>query len=111
MTNDELYNLVPIGKENAVSLSALEHTTGLTGREIRRTFEELIYDEKPVCNLRHGYFRPATVEELEAYRKYINSYRCKLLKKEYRIRKAMRHFGVCSFTAQPNTPNPEENAL
>ena len=103
MTNDELYNLVPIGKQNAMRLSdfiqiiSFGFDEPITGRAIRSKFEKLNEDEKPICNLGHGYFRPATIDELESYRKYINSYRCKLLKKEYRIRKAMRHFGVKSF--------------
>ena len=74
-------------------------------------FEELTENERPVCNLGHGYFRPATIEELENYRKFINSYRCKLLKKEYRIKKALRHFGLSSMAQQPNTPEQQKNTL
>jgi hypothetical protein len=110
MTNDELYAIVPIGKENAKPLSYFTDHIPVTGREIRRMFERLTENEKPVCNLRFGYYRPATYEELEEYRLFINSYRCKLLKKEYRIKKALRHFGLVPMSDKPNTPEPHQNA-
>lgn len=94
MTNDELYNLVPIGKENAKPLSYFTELTGIGGRPIRKRFEQLGYLGKIVCNHRHHYFRASDKDDLKIYRKIIHSYICKLLKKEYRIDKAIETFDM-----------------
>lgn len=94
MELEKIYELIPIGEQNAVSLQKLCERTGISGRELRRSFEQLIYLDKPVCNIRRGYFRPANMDELVRYRQIINSYKRKFEKKEYRLRKAEERFAA-----------------
>jgi hypothetical protein len=61
----------------------------VTGRDARRLIEEMIYNDLYVCNLRSGYFRPETREELQAYANIIHSYKCKHEKKYYRLKKGV----------------------
>lgn len=97
MKLSELYERIPIGEKNAVPLDELIQNTGLGERTLRAYFARLIYLDKPVCSLGHGYFRPASREELAGYRKIINSYKRAFEKKEYRLRKAEEHFDMQSF--------------
>lgn len=88
-----MYEMLPVGQENAIKLSELSEMWNVSDREVRRTIEEMIYNDMPVCNLRSGYFRPATITELKSYRDIIRSYSCKFKKKEYRLNKTLQRFG------------------
>ena len=94
MTNDELkqmYELLPLGASEALNLGKCKKTLGFkySRRKLRKVFEEMISNGLPVCNLRRGYFRPATDEELIAYIKIIHSYKCKFDTKETDLQKAL----------------------
>ena len=83
-------SLFQIGHANAKPLTWFSLKSGINQRQVRNIFEELIYIGVPICNLHdgRGYFLAATVDELDAYCKFIHSYILKLLKKEYRLKKA-----------------------
>ena len=88
----KLYAMLPKGKENGISSYQAAEIWNTTERKARKWMEKMIYNDLPVCNLRHGYFRPETVDELIAYTGIIRSYKCKFEKKEYRLRKAIENF-------------------
>ena len=95
MNNEELKKLwskIPIGEENGISIKKLSRFGMWSGRQIRRNIEQMIYIGLPVCNLRKGYFRPENEHEIGAYLNIINSYKCKLMKKEYRLISAKNNF-------------------
>ncbi len=86
----KLWERIPVGKNNAVKLEELTELLGCgSTRQARKDIEEMIYNDLIVCNLRAGYFRPGNLKELKAYHKIISSYKKKLLKKEYRLKKAI----------------------
>ena len=87
-----LYNQIPIGSKNAMPLCDLSAMWGLSPRETRRQIEQMINSNMPVVNLRAGYFRPETAEELKAYLKIIHSYKCRFEKKHYRLKTMLERF-------------------
>lgn len=111
MKKVEVYNKIPVGIDRAVTLEYLVAETGLNGRTVRLMIEHLITNEMPVCNIGTGYFRPKTIQELDAYCKFINSYRCKLLKKLYRLERSKRHFGLSHLADKGNVPKKDKKAL
>lgn len=88
----ELYNLLPVGQANAITISEISERWNMTPRGARRKIEDMWYHNMPVCNLRSGYFRPGNVEELKAYSNIIRSYKCKFEKKDYRVRRCIEQF-------------------
>lgn len=115
MTNEEkrVYEAIPEGAENAIKLNKLCLKLGYPedGRLLRNVFEKLIYNDHPICNLRHGYFRPRTKEELEAYLKIIRSYKCKFNNKEYRLKKALEHLGTVPVDLYESGIKPRRRTL
>ncbi|MEG2189504.1 MAG: hypothetical protein RRY08_06690 [Christensenella sp.] len=89
-----VYESIPYGAKHAIDLSTLADVLCVSPRQVRKIIENLVYNDHPVCNLRHGYFRPQTYGELEAYCNIIRAYKCKFNKKEYRLRKALEHFAI-----------------
>lgn len=92
MTNDKLYALVPIGRENAKPLAYFKNITGLSGRAIRDGFARLALSDKVVCNHRGGYFIADSLADLDIESKILNSYILKLMKRKYRVDKARERF-------------------
>lgn len=84
-----MHTTLPIGQKKAMRIDNVAEMWGTSTREARRIIERMTYNDLIVCNLRSGYFVAETLQELEAEQKFINSYKCKILKKEYRIRKAV----------------------
>lgn len=94
MTAEELkqmYELLPLGASDALDLGKCKKRLEFKHdrRKLRKVFEEMISNGLPVCNLRSGYFRPATDEELIAYIKIIHSYKCKFATKESDLKNAL----------------------
>jgi hypothetical protein len=92
MTNDELYELVPVGRENARPLMYFKDATGLSGRQVREKFLALAMSDKIVCNHRGGYFIADNPDDLLVESRILNSYICKLLKRKYRVDKERERF-------------------
>lgn len=90
MTLHEKWQLIPIGKDNAISREQLTSLLNCSEDRIAREYvEKMINKDMPVCNLRKGYFRPIDQEELQAYINIITSYKNKFLKKHYHLKKAL----------------------
>ena len=87
-------NSIPIGHANAIRRDALSRALGMRDREVRDVIEQLICLHHPVCNLGDGkgYFRPGSIDELRRYIAYNASYKKKLMKKEYHLKRAMESF-------------------
>jgi hypothetical protein len=92
MDMKELYSMLPIGQSNAIHIDSIAMMWGMSERRAREIIEQMWYNNMPVCNLRSGYFRPESVEDIEAYRKIIHSYKCKFNNKERRVRLAAEQF-------------------
>lgn len=95
----DLYDQLPVGRENAIKITDIAFIWGTTTRDARRKIEHMWYSGMPVCNLFDGYFRPRTVDELRQYLNIVASYKRKLMKKEYRVKCAIDDFGQVSFKA------------
>lgn len=93
MTNDELYALVPIGKENAVPIEWLVSATGIRARLLRRLFNRDMLKEKLlVANLQGGYFRPKNKAEIESYWKFRHSYAKEHMRVTKAIERILKHY-------------------
>ena len=88
----KLYQKLPKGQENAISREQLSELFNTSDRIARQTIEQMIYHDMPVCNLRHGYFKPVNVDELKAYSNINGAYLKKFLKRQYRLNKAIEQF-------------------
>ena len=62
-----LSNLISIGEDNAVKMSALMEQTGLSRRELYKLFEQERKKGAVICATNKGYFLPATTDELQGY--------------------------------------------
>ena len=87
------WNLIPVGKDNAISRKELAQRYNITDFGMRKIFMEMWNKDLPVCNLQSGYFRPKNREELREYLSFVSSYKKELEKKHYRIKKALSYFG------------------
>lgn len=93
MTNDELYALVPVGKENAVPIEWLVSATGIRARLLRRLFNhDLLKEKKIVANLQGGYFRPKNKEELESYYRFRHKYANEHMRVTKAIERILRRY-------------------
>ena len=70
----EFENLIPTGKENAISASELADITGMTERtvratvsRIRRTQQKIICSNSDSSNGRTGFYYPSNDTEIEEY--------------------------------------------
>lgn len=93
-----LYNLLPVGAENAINIKYLAELWDMKPRVARRTIEQMWYHDMPTINTGNGYYRPASEKDLCGYEAFIYSYVLKLHKKLYRIKKATENFKQISFT-------------
>ena len=62
----KIFNLLPVGEENAVSLKALSAQTGLPERALRSQIVAELEDGSPClssCKPHGGYYRPAAGEK------------------------------------------------
>lgn len=62
----KIFNLLPVGEENAVSLKALSAQTGLPERALRSQIVAELEDGSPClssCKPHGGYYRPDTGEK------------------------------------------------
>lgn len=64
-----LIDLIPRGKENAIHADALARYTGLSKREIRHKLECLRRSGEVILSSDRGYYLPADLSEITAYRK------------------------------------------
>lgn len=115
MTDEQrrVYEAVPLGQKNAMKLDELciALSYPVDGRALREVFEELNNIEHPVINLRTGYFRPETPEELAAYLKINHSYKCKFAKKEHHLKRALENFGMRGRELYREVVKPRTKAL
>ena len=88
-----IIDIIPEGKENAVSRSFLVSITGMTDRGIRDAIQALNESGTVLicCEAGKGYFRPKTVEEAERYINSSKSYLVTLAKKDKAMRQAVKH--------------------
>jgi hypothetical protein len=93
---DTIKNLLVVGRANGKTDIELSRITGIDKRMVRHIAGELLSSGIPVCNLHNGkgFFLAETREDLVACKKYTHSYILSLLKKEYRIDKAIEAFGM-----------------
>jgi hypothetical protein len=92
MDINQQYESLPIGKSKAITIMGISYLWNMSERYARRVIENMWYNNMPVCNLRSGYFRPETIEELKAYGNIIGSYKRKFLKKDYRVQRCIEQF-------------------
>lgn len=97
-TAEELrvYNLIPVGRKNAIKRSDLKDIAGLSDRKVREYIENLTYSHLVVCNMGDGkgYFKPADSNEVEAYVKFLNAYKCTLQRRLYRLCAAAKDYAI-----------------
>ena len=60
-------DLIPVGRENSISMTMLSHITEVTPREIRRKIHNARISGKVICGDSSGYYYPQTKEELLRY--------------------------------------------
>jgi len=82
---------IPCGKENAISRTVLENTTGFSDRKNRDLISQsnMKSDKPPICNIGNGYFI-ATADDRDAVTEYCNketSRARQIEKKVWRLRK------------------------
>lgn len=85
-----LYSFLPEGKNNTISRYDLATLWNASERSVRTIFAKMIRAHLPVCNIRNGYFRPATKVELQAYANIINSYKKKFETKDYHLNQMIK---------------------
>ena len=86
-----LIEIIPVGKENAVTMNHLRQVTGLSDREIRKQIQEVNESgEHIICReCQKGYYLPRTKAEAEHYIRYSHSYLVTLARKDRAMRKAV----------------------
>ena len=96
MTNDELYNMVCVGKENARPLDYYMAATGMSERILRNRFKQMRRKLQFVISLQGGYFRPETVEELRQAYRFHHSYTKASQNDDYYFKKGIDTFDMVS---------------
>ena len=91
-----MYNLIPLGKEHAITKDVLQLWTGLSERLVRQYCEDLTCNELVVCNLQNGkgYFRPLNEDDYIAALKLTESRANSLKRKAYGIKSALKRFYI-----------------
>lgn len=84
-----IFDLIPYGKEDAVSRNTLIDKTGLSDRKVRDLIAEIVELGYMVCSStsQPGYWRPTKVSELVELDQQTESYIKKLGKKRSAIKK------------------------
>ena len=67
MTEQSVLDFIPTGEENAVHSAEICRRFDLTERERRKLFEHLRKKGAVICSSENGFFKPATLAELNAY--------------------------------------------
>ena len=67
MNEQNVLDYIPTGEENAVHSAEICRRFGLTERERRKLFEHLRNAGAVICMSDHGFFKPATLAELNTY--------------------------------------------
>lgn len=65
--HDLIYSAIKTGEENAVHLAELVQLSGLSERDTRRVIEMLRQRGAVICADEKGYYKPASLHELERY--------------------------------------------
>ena len=94
----ELMELVPEGRENAVSRSELRMLAGISDRKCRRFLQEAKEHEELIVNLQDGkgYFRPGTddIKSIAAQYKLNQSRMISLSKQQKNLRRILKEAGA-----------------
>ena len=85
-----LLEIIPKGKENAISMESLRIMTGLSDRELRREIQLINETGEIIICREHqkGFYIPETPEEAERYIRYSQSYLVTLARKDRAMKKA-----------------------
>ena len=67
MNEHSVLDFIPTGEENAVHSAEICRRFGLNERERRKLFERLRNMGAVICMSGHGFFKPATLAELNTY--------------------------------------------
>ena len=67
MTEQNVLDYIPVGEANAVHSAEICTRFGLTERERRKLFERLRNAGAVICASDNGFFKPATLAELNTY--------------------------------------------
>lgn len=107
-----IYNTIGIGHDNAVSGKVLAQMFGTSIRQIRRAANSLIQKEMPICNYMDGkgYFKPASVDDIDREYAKRSAYIKDLLKTRYRLKKAKDSFIYQTSKLSNQITNTEKTA-
>ena len=108
-----IYNTLKVGHENAIPGGVLANMFGVSIRQIRKASSKLILNEKPVCNYMDGkgYFKPASVADIEKEYAKRSAFIKDLLKTRYRLKKAMDGFIYEPNSLSTEAENTEKSIL
>lgn len=87
---EKLWERIPKGQENAVDVSTLANILNMSARNARRAIKKMLRKKKLVCNVRHGYFAPNTIEEAVGYKNMMHSYSNELQSDLYYIKEVIK---------------------
>lgn len=85
-----LLELIPRGRENAVTAKFLMQMTGLSDRAVRKEIQDINESGTVMICREHkkGYYIPATEREAESYIRYSQSYLITLARKDRAMKRA-----------------------
>lgn len=85
-----LSEIIPTGRENAVTMEDLKSITGMSDRAVRNEIQEINETGEIIICREHkkGYFIPETPEEAERYIRYSQSYLVTLARKDRAMKRA-----------------------
>ena len=88
----DITDVIPTGRENAVSRHALCGITGLSERAVREAIQAVNESGEAIicCENGKGYFLPETQAEAERYIRYSQSYLISLARKDRGMRRAVK---------------------
>lgn len=82
--------LIPKGRENAITMTQLRIMTGLSDRAVRKEIQDINESGTVmICReYKKGYYIPATEREAESYIRYSQSYLITLARKDRAMKRA-----------------------
>ncbi len=88
----KLIDLIPIGKENAITRPDLIHLSGIPDRELRREIEALRMLGHPICNDQNGrgYYLADNAEDLQRWLRQEGSRAWRIVRRNRNISKRFK---------------------
>lgn len=97
-TYEELVNLIPVGRENAINRWALRDKAGVSDRQCRKLIQEAKEHGEVIVNLQdgRGYFKPAAEDIANISKQYHQnlSRMISLSKQQKVLRKILKDAGL-----------------